>query len=90
MLDVVKRFSNLTVGIQRHASDIHVQDHEELLSLVRLNNILDDVVLVLDVDSQHLHCLALVLYHLTDLRINDLPQVLNPDVFRRLVLLNDS
>lgn len=59
-----------------------------MLSLVCFNDILDYIILVLYVHSQHLNSLALVANNLADLGINYLFQILNPDVPRVVILLN--
>ena len=67
-----------------------MQDHEELFLLVRLDDISDDVVSVLDVNPQHLDGLAPVLNWFDGLLVDSLLQVADPEVFSQGAVAYDS
>jgi len=61
-----------------------------LLSLVRLDNILNDIFFILNIDSEHLYGLAFAFYHFADLRLKHLFQILNPNIVYILFSFYDS
>ena len=60
LLNVVEDVTQSLVREQRQALHEERQDSEELLALVRLDNVLHDVVAVFEVDAQRLHRLRLI------------------------------
>ena len=67
-----------------------MQDHEELFLLVRLDDISDDVVSVLDVHSEHLDGFASVPYWFCSFFINSFLQVADPEIFSQSSVANYS
>ena len=88
LLDIVQSFPNLGIREKWHASNVHIQDDEELLALVGFDDVLDNIVLVLNIDPEHLNSLALVPYHLADFAVDNLLQILNPNILGILLLFD--
>ena len=67
-----------------------MQNHEELLLLVRLDDISDDVVCVLDVHFQHLDGFASISYWFHSFFVDSFLQVADPEVFSQSSIANNS
>ena len=67
-----------------------MQNHEELFLLVRLDDISDDVVCVLDVHSEHLDGFASVPYWFHSFFVDSFLQVADPEVFSQSSIANNS
>lgn len=67
-----------------------MQNHEELFLLIRLDDVSDDVVSVLDVDSQHLHGFTSISYWFHSFVVDSFLQVADPEVFSQSTVTYDS
>lgn len=56
-----------------------------MLSLICLDNVLDNIIWVLNIDSQHLYCLSLILNLLQNFLINRRAKIINPYIILCLV-----
>ena len=85
MINIVKDIPDFLVGEARNIRHILVQYNEKLFFLVRLDDVADYVVTILEIHSQHLAGLSLALDRFGQFGLESLLQVGHPDVVWRFI-----